>query len=55
MSHISSRRKTARYRAGLKAKHKKERVRKKGLMKVKRPGGRLKYLNTKEAKATTRT
>jgi hypothetical protein len=53
MSHIASRRKTARYRAGLKAKKRKERMRKKGLMKVKRPGGRLKYSHSKEAKRTS--
>lgn len=40
--------KTARYRAGLKAKKNKERARKAGLMKVKRPGGRLKMMKCKE-------
>lgn len=47
--------KTARYRAGLKAKKNKERMRKKKLMAVKRPGGRLKRMNTKEAKRATLT
>jgi hypothetical protein len=55
MSHVSNRRKTARYRAGLKAKYRKERMRKKGLMKVKRPGGRLKFKQTKEAKRASIT
>lgn len=34
--------KTARYRAGLKAKHKKVRLRKAGWLRKKRPGGRMK-------------
>ena len=41
---------TARYRAKLKAKKSKERARTAGLMKVKRPGGRLKRMNSKEAR-----
>ncbi len=44
---------TARYRAKLKAKKQKERARKAGLMKVKRPGGRLKRVNCKEARANS--
>lgn len=42
---------TARYRAKLKAKKTKERARKAGLMRVKRPGGRLKRVNSKEARS----
>lgn len=53
--HTRKRNVTARYRAKLKAKKRKERARKAGLMKVKRPGGRLKYLHTKEAKRHTAT
>ena len=41
---------TARYRAKLKAKKNKERARKAGLMKVTRPGGRLKQVQSKEAR-----
>jgi hypothetical protein len=40
--------KTSRYRAKLKAKKNKERNRKAGMMKVKRPGGRLKYAKSKD-------
>jgi hypothetical protein len=40
--------KSARYRAKLKAKKLKERNRKAGLMKVKRPGGRLKFAKSKD-------
>lgn len=40
--------KTARYRAKLKAKKNKERNRKAGLMKVKRPGGRLKFAKSRD-------
>ncbi len=42
---------TARYRAKLKAKKHRERARKAGHAKVKRPGGRLKLVKSKEAKA----
>jgi len=34
--------KTARYRAALKAKHRKVRLRKTGQLKVRKPGGRMK-------------
>ena len=43
--------KTARLRAKLKHKKHKERARKSGLMKVKRAGGRLKIVKSKEYKA----
>ena len=39
--------KTARYRAKLKAKKNKERLRKKGLLKVRTPGGKMKRIKRK--------
>ena len=39
--------KTARYRAKLKAKKSKERLRKKGLLKVRTPGGKMKPVKRK--------
>lgn len=36
--------KTARYRAGLKAKQRKVRLRKAGFLKVRKPGGRMKVV-----------
>ena len=42
-----SKKKTARYRAKLKAKKSKERLRKKGLMKVRKNGGRIKRIKRK--------
>ena len=39
--HIHKRNKTARLKAALKAKHRKERLRKAGRLKQRRPGGRL--------------
>ncbi len=39
--------KTAKYRAKLKAKKAKERLRKKGLLKVRKPGGKMKRVKRK--------
>ena len=39
--HVHKRNKTARLKAALKAKHRKERLRKAGRLKTRRPGGRL--------------
>lgn len=47
---IRNQHKSARHRAKLKAKKHKERARKSGLCKVKRPGGRLKIRHSKEYK-----
>ena len=50
---IRNQHKSARHRAGLKAKKHKERARKAGLMKVRRAGGRLRIRHSKEYKAQT--
>lgn len=50
---IRNQHKSARHRAGLKAKKHKERARKAGLMKVRRAGGRLRIKHSKEYKAQT--
>ena len=44
---MMSKKKTARYRAKLKAKKSKERLRKKGLLKVRKNGGRIKRVKRK--------
>ena len=41
---MASSNKSARHRAKIKAKHRKQRLRSKGLLKVRKPGGRMKRI-----------
>jgi hypothetical protein len=50
---IRNQHRSARHKARLKAKKHKERARKAGLTKVRRPGGRLRIKHSKEYKAQT--